>query len=173
MLFRSHVTPVIDGAVTSYFEWLGAGLYRVDERSGAMHGKKFLVKELLYGSDAENLYVRLDFTPGAEEALASLDARLTLQAGGRASTAVIRLDQGRAATAVETAFAAEAASGPPLECAYGGVLEVRVSLAALGAPDGGKVRFQLSLWQGGLPVDALPQQGWLELVTGDNGEWFV
>ena len=168
-----RVTPVIDGAVTSYFEWLGAGLYRVDERSGAMHGKKFLVKELLYGSDAENLYVRLDFTPGAEEALASLDARLTLQAGGRASTAVIRLDQGRAATAVETAFAAEAASGPPLECAYGGVLEVRVSLAALGAPDGGKVRFQLSLWQGGLPVDALPQQGWLELVTGDNGEWFV
>ena len=38
---------MIDGEVTSYFEWMGAGMYRVDERSGSMHGKKFLVKEAL------------------------------------------------------------------------------------------------------------------------------
>jgi len=30
------IHAVIDGEVTSYFEWLGAGLYRVDERSGSM-----------------------------------------------------------------------------------------------------------------------------------------
>ena len=39
---------MIDGEVTSYFEWMGAGVYRVDERSGSMHGKKFLVKEVLF-----------------------------------------------------------------------------------------------------------------------------
>jgi len=33
------IKPVIDGQVTSYFEWMGAGLYRVDERSGSMHGR--------------------------------------------------------------------------------------------------------------------------------------
>ncbi len=27
---------------------MGAGVYRVDERSGSMHGKKFLVKEVQY-----------------------------------------------------------------------------------------------------------------------------
>src|SRR5207253_6388667 len=31
------IRPVVDGEVTSYFEWLGAGVYRVDERSGSMH----------------------------------------------------------------------------------------------------------------------------------------
>ena len=47
-------TPTIDGEVTSYFEWLGAGKYRVDERSGSMHGKKFLVREVQFGSDGES-----------------------------------------------------------------------------------------------------------------------
>ena len=44
------IRPNIDGEVTSYFEWLGAGFYRVDERSGSMHGKKFLVREVQYGA---------------------------------------------------------------------------------------------------------------------------
>ena len=41
------ITPVIDGEVTSYFEWIGAGEYRVDERSGSMHGKKFVIREVV------------------------------------------------------------------------------------------------------------------------------
>jgi hypothetical protein len=44
-------------------------------------------------------------------------------------------------------------------------LEARFPLAAAGVPEGRGVRFQLSLWQGGLPVDAVPQQGWLEMPT--------
>ena len=53
-----HAT--LDGEVTSYFEWLGAGRYRPDLRSGAMHGGESPVHEILYGTDAENLYVRID-----------------------------------------------------------------------------------------------------------------
>jgi len=57
-----HVAPsgpsrrCIDGEVTSYFEWIGAAIYRVDERSGSMHGKRFLVKEVYFGSDGANFY---------------------------------------------------------------------------------------------------------------------
>jgi len=29
------------------------------------------------------------------------------------------------------------------------------------------MRFQFSLWQAGLPMDAVPAQGWLELKTTD------
>jgi hypothetical protein len=64
-----------------------------------------------------------------------------------------------------------AASAPePAECALGHVLEARFALAALGVPSGGGVRFQLSVWQAGLPVDAVPQQGWLEMRTTDPDE---
>ena len=69
------IHPTIDGEVTSYFEWMGAGQYHVDERSGSMHGKKFLVSQVLYGSDGESLYLRVDFRPGAEAGLPGMEAR--------------------------------------------------------------------------------------------------
>ncbi len=62
-----HATVV--GEVTSYFEWLGAGRYRPDPRSGAMHGGESPVREILYGSDGQNLYVRIDAEPGARFAI--------------------------------------------------------------------------------------------------------
>ena len=56
---------------------MGAGIYRVDERSGSMHGKKFLVKEVQYGSDGANLYVRVDFHAGFEQNIAAMELRFT------------------------------------------------------------------------------------------------
>jgi alpha-amylase/alpha-mannosidase (GH57 family) len=55
---RIHMT--LDGEVTSSFEWMGAGHYRPDTRSGAMHGGGPVVRDLYYGSDGANLFVRLD-----------------------------------------------------------------------------------------------------------------
>jgi hypothetical protein len=53
-----HAT--LDGEVTSFFEWQGAGRYRPDPRSGAMHGGEPALRELFYGTDRDYLYVRLD-----------------------------------------------------------------------------------------------------------------
>ena len=54
------IHAVLDGEVTSFFEWLGAGRYRPDLRSGAMHGGEHPVREMYYGSDDKYLYARLD-----------------------------------------------------------------------------------------------------------------
>jgi alpha-amylase/alpha-mannosidase (GH57 family) len=53
-----HAT--IDGRITSYFEWLGAGRYRPDRRSGSMHGGELEVGEILFGTDGKDLFVRMD-----------------------------------------------------------------------------------------------------------------
>jgi hypothetical protein len=167
------IRPVIDGEVTSYFEWIGAGIYRVDERSGAMHGKRFLVKEVQFGSDGKNLYLRLDFHDGVESGLGGMGLRVTVQPLNvdEASYMSFGFLSG-AATAGEMQLAGHAeiattpaAEGQPVECAFARIWEARCSLAALGVSQGGGLRFQLSLWQGGLPVDAVPQQGWLEMRT--------
>ena len=149
------IHPTIDGEVTSYFEWLGAGQYRVDERSGSMHGKKFLVSEVLFGSDGVSLFLRVDFRSGTETQLPGMEARVTLQSLDNAPPlpVTIRLSAGAAA------------SEDPVECAFLRILEARFPLASAGVGRGGGVRFQLSLWHGGLPVDAVPQQGWLEMST--------
>jgi hypothetical protein len=54
-------------------------------------------------------------------------------------------------------------SDVPAECAYRKVLEVAAALAPLGIKSGDRLRFQFSLWQNDLPVDAVPQEGWIEL----------
>jgi hypothetical protein len=165
------VTPVMDGQVTSYFEWIGAGVYHVDERSGSMHGKTFLVKEVQFGSDGANFYLRVDFHSGCERELARMEARLTAQTldGAHSSSVEIGFANGTART-TEVNLAAATADGQPVECAFARVLEARISLPAMGVAPGGGLRFQFSLWQSGLPMDAVPQQGWLEMRTTDPVE---
>ena len=150
------IAPVIDGETTSYFEWLGAGVYRVDERSGAMHGKKFLVREAQFGTDGANLYLRLDFRPGAESELAGMEVRMNFEPG---KPVTLAFANGGARVTETTA--------PDVACAFAHILEVKVPLDSLGVHDGAGVRFQCSLWQGGLPVDAVPPQGWIEMRTTD------
>ena len=50
-----------------------------------------------------------------------------------------------------------------MECAFGRILEARIPLTAVGITEGAGLRFQFSLWREGLPMDAIPQQGWLEV----------
>jgi Glycosyl hydrolase family 57 len=154
------ISPVIDGEVTSYFEWIGAGAYRVDERSGSMHGKKFVIREVLFGSDGENLFLRADFHAGYGEELASMEARLNLQPLQDGNSRNVTVEFANGARVVEPL-------DPPAQAALQRVLEVRIPLAAASIAKGAGVRFQFSLWQGGLPIDAVPQQGWIEMKTTD------
>ena len=174
MLPTGPIKPLIDGKVTSYFEWMGAGLYRADDRSGSMHGKKFLVREVHYGADDSNLYVRVDFYQGSEQSISDMEARLSMSVGeAGCSSLTVQFDHGHAnITEVSLAGTAEGTT-TGAEFAFGQILEARLSLAALGVRDGAPVRFQFSLWQGGLPMDAVPQQGWLEMPTTEQAEWAV
>jgi alpha-amylase/alpha-mannosidase (GH57 family) len=161
-----HQTPtgpvraVIDGQVTSYFEWLGAGVYRVDHRTGAMHGQRFFVQELRYGSDGQNLYLRLDFVENTLSSLHGTELRISVQplTGG-----------------VEPTLRVVPLTGvlDGVESACGRVCEVKVSLSPIGIGFGHSLRFQVSLWQAGLPMDALPPQGWIELSTAEPGDWTI
>jgi len=122
-----------------------------------MHGKKFLVREVFFGSDGATLFLRLDFHPGHEQELAGMEARITVQAaaGGASDALAVRWTGG----------GVEAPDG--VQCAFGRILEIGIPLAPAGVPAHGGLRFQFSLWQDGLPLDAIPQQGWLELSTTD------
>ncbi len=162
------IHPTLDGVVTSYFEWLGAGLYRVDPTQGAMHGRRLLIRALLYGCDGEHLYLRLDLA--GEEPIEGLEARILVTAakpGAAACSFRLALAGGRA-TLLECSPPAVAASAA---FAFQRVLEARLSLASLGAVCGDQLRLQVSLWADGLPLDALPQQGWLEISSAEPAEW--
>ena len=56
----AFVSPVIDGVVTNYFEWLPAGFYDVSQGGGAMHRGASVITHIYYGFDLKNLFIRLD-----------------------------------------------------------------------------------------------------------------
>ncbi|HSB15213.1 MAG TPA: glycoside hydrolase family 57 protein [Bryobacteraceae bacterium] len=162
------VRAAIDGEETSFFEWLGAGVYRVDSRSGAMHGHRFLIRELHYGSDGPNFYMRLDLEPVSLE---GMEARINIRpwtGDSPASCMRLRFEQGTAVT-VEQQFAA----GGEAEVAFHRVLEIRIPLMAASLVQGQPVALQVSIWEDSLPLDAVPHQGWLECSTAEPTDWPV
>jgi len=158
------IHPVIDGEITNYFEWLGAGIYRGDSRSGAMHGGEFPVREVHYGTDGESFFLRLDFIAKGDAVPPDLDLRVCFvgAADSTPATVVIKMENGTVVTAPAE-----------VKAALGQLLEVRVPFSVMGASPGDVVQFSISLWQGGLPLGTLPQEGWLPLPTTEQAEWTV
>jgi alpha-amylase/alpha-mannosidase (GH57 family) len=136
------LSPTVNGVVDSYFEWLGAGIYRMDRRSGSMHGKRALVKELRYGANDSNLFLRIDFAE-APATLEGLEIQVESQARKELSVAIT------SGTAV-----VKAGSG---KAAYRDVLEIELPP--------GPAALRLSFWQDGLPIESIPPQDFLRVVT--------
>jgi alpha-amylase/alpha-mannosidase (GH57 family) len=112
------IHPVIDGEVTSYFEWAGAGRFQTDNRSGSMHSNEPRIRDIYYGADNHNLYLRLDFDDSFQ--LNSLDVRTEQKT-------VSLLDN------------------PYVQFAKNRIIEVRVPFAALGASGENQIRFRLAV----------------------------
>ncbi|WP_035957745.1 glycoside hydrolase family 57 protein [Bryobacter aggregatus] len=153
---RGPLRPDIDGQISSYFEWMGSGSYSIDQRQGAMHGQRFLIQELHYGSDGAWLFIRIDFVKGMEESLRGAELRFQFQ-GTEVTVPLVPL--------YET---------PPhdpllLRAAYDQIFELRISQRAVAKAH--PIRFQVSVWKDGLPLDALPQQGSIELLSHELNEW--
>ncbi len=55
----------------------------------------------------------------------------------------------------------------PVRYAYQSILEVEIPLEQVQRDRNVSLRFNASFWHKGLPVDALPQQGWLEVKTNE------
>src|SRR5438270_7263138 len=137
-----------------------------------MHGKRFIVRQLHYGSDGTNLFLRIDFQDGSKELLPGMNARLSVQAGsdGPKSNSIVIGFEPAGARVTDSKLLCSSKPGA-VECAFHHILEASIPLDAICAEAGQSIRLQFSLWQGGLPVDAVPQQGWLELNTATPTDW--
>jgi alpha-amylase/alpha-mannosidase (GH57 family) len=56
----SFITPTLDGKVTHYYEWEGAGVLDCVKLSGVIKRAVSVVKQIYFGNDSENLYIRID-----------------------------------------------------------------------------------------------------------------
>jgi Glycosyl hydrolase family 57 len=70
----------VDGRESTYFEWMGAGLYSTDRRSSAMHGSLMLLHEIRYGFDEKRFHLRVDVFADALKELHDAEFRITFRA---------------------------------------------------------------------------------------------
>jgi alpha-amylase/alpha-mannosidase (GH57 family) len=169
---NGHLKIKVDGLDTSYFEWLGSGLFSPERRGGAMHGRVFYLHELRYGFEADRFSVRIDPFLDALRELEDPEFRITI-GGAEELTVVIELQRGRLRDfAVETGKACLLHPKSIAEAAFDQILEVSVKREHLKLKGQKTLRLGIALWHGGLPVDVLPAAGFLEIPLGeDNCAW--
>jgi alpha-amylase/alpha-mannosidase (GH57 family) len=164
----AYIHPGIDGALTRYFDWMGAAMYTADRRSSAMHGKQFLLDSVYAGLDEKFVYGRLDFAGAIPEG--TFDLLVNLERPVRVSkqkARELRLDVSIADRTI-TDFRLTVGEDPePLrdiaQVRLLKVFEFKLPIYALDAVEGDRVRLRFSMWRDRLPIDALPVEGWIEL----------
>jgi alpha-amylase/alpha-mannosidase (GH57 family) len=184
----AYIHPRIAGDMVRYFEWMGAACYTSDQRSGSMHGKQFLMDEVLAGIDEEYVYGRLDFAGKMPdhgfEVVVNLESWANHTANPRrelrldAAVEGGRLQSWKMIEGKDKVVADATDSKGQARVALGRNFEFRLPLTwLLAAPldiekvRGAKssdvlttrLRLRFSVWQNRLPVDALPVEGWIEL----------
>ena len=162
----------VDGVDSSYFEWLGAGVYSPERRGGSMHGHIFFLKELRYGFEEERFVVRVECFPEALAELEDPEFRIIL-GGNEELTVVANLERGRLKEfAVEKERVCLLQPENMVEVAFIRTLEIAIRKDALNLKGRNKFTLGVALWHGGLPIDVMPAEGFLEVQLGEeNAGW--
>ncbi len=154
------IHPLIDGRLSRYYEWDGAGLWRFGTGGSTMHRVTApIARALYYGFDARSLYLRLDFAadvlPGEGAALvvevvAPVPLQLRLAGLGPGEREFTRVD---------------GVPGPCGRAALDDVLEAELPFAALGVQAHEPLELMLHVERGGERLESLPPGQVLKLVV--------
>jgi alpha-amylase/alpha-mannosidase (GH57 family) len=171
----ARIEPKVDGLVTNYFEWLGAGVYTPDYRSGSMHGGEEALEALYYGNCQRALYLRLDLSPRFVTEYPQFEIRVNVDGAGHARLHAL-VEQGKLGTVQFWKYGEQIlvplGTGDQLQVAFNRIFELRGEYQLLGIALGQKTRLQVSLWAEELPLQVIPQEGWLALdLTADLVSW--
>jgi hypothetical protein len=169
------VQPTIDGEVTSYFEWIGAGCVDANGAAGAMHrvAQRTGLTLIEFGFDLDHLYLRLDGTQPMRDLLESgleVIIRFLKPAGLRVA---LRGAVGRTVTAeverrVGGVGAWAARPCPGVQTAVDTVGELRIPFTCLGVANPDPLAFIVVLNREGVEIEHHPRNRPIEFAVPDQ-----
>jgi len=185
----AYIHPRVAGDMVRYFEWIGAAMYTADQRSGAMHGRSFLLDSVYAGIDENSVYGRLDFSGAIPQGTFDLVVNIESWASDPRPRRSLRLDASLQNAALdswkiyrgeepEKPIQSSGEVGSEAKVVLRKNFEFRLPLSWLLAtplssfehdlkkpavPVATRLRLRFSLWENQLPMDALPLEGWIEL----------
>ena len=177
---RDFITPTIDGRRTSYYEWLGAGVYRGGAGQHAMAKSADLVKEIWFGFDKANFYFCLQWTgtpplPGGD----AVGIRFSSPANAELWIGDLRTKTGKAVSRELRGDwpRKQTADGRTVEAAHDKMLEVSVPLEFFGLKPGERLGFSVCVENKGHAQEQHPSEGEIEIKMPDaafsSQSWLV
>jgi alpha-amylase/alpha-mannosidase (GH57 family) len=168
----SFLQVVVDGRESTYFEWLGAGMYSTDRRTSAMHGRSYVLGDLYYGFAPQHFYLRVDPIAEAIAEFPDFQLRLTLW-DSRETRITLRVEKSKLVQCViEQGGACLLHSESVVSAAFGKILELSLARELFDLRGRRELLLSVALWEGGLPVDVLPTAGMLSVALGEeNCAW--
>jgi alpha-amylase/alpha-mannosidase (GH57 family) len=174
------ISPRVGETVIRYFDWLGAAVYNADRHTSAMHGKQFLLDAIYAGVNENSLFGRLDFCELPND---PVQVVVNIEVSGLKAKAdegpsqlrwriTADLDQGLRGWELRNSEVL-ANSEKPMDnviVAMTKRFEFQVPLHLLGAEHGSRIHLRFSLWREGLPIDALPLEGAVQLAVVSEDE---
>ena len=160
------VRPVIDGRLTRYYEWHGAGSWEFGTGGGSMHRVSApLAGGMRYGFDTRHLFLRVDFA-GDEAPAGDVSVSIELLAPVAATLQAGFLAAGRWKIEREAGGRVE----PVGEAALEDVLEMAIPFAELGVSAGQALELLVHFDRGPERLESLPPGQPLRVIV-PGAEW--
>jgi len=172
------IDPTIDGEVTNYFEWMGAGCVDTSAAATTMHRSgdgQSVVGLIEFGFNRDRLFIRLDGPRPVRDLLEpdlEIRIRFLTPAGIQVVVQQLTVAASRAgdlapATAHARVDVRRAAQWEPggcdgVEAAAGDILEVQIPFRCLRVEAPTHLAFLVAVTRGGLEVEHHPRQGPIE-----------
>jgi alpha-amylase/alpha-mannosidase (GH57 family) len=170
----SFIQPEVDGEVSSYFEWVGAGSFEATTVVGAMHQVSEITNRIVlveFGFNLEHLFIRVEGSRPMRELLVGA-LGLTIRFLKPAGLQMVLRRDGKFADVVLVRRSPkgdwDVTDCPGLASAIGRVAEIQLPFACLGVRPQDPVAFFVTLSEGTVEVEQQPRHEPIQFEVPDT-----
>ncbi len=168
------ITPVVDGKVTDYYEWLSAG-HASPAAGDSMQRTVRRIEKVFFGYNMKRFYLRIDLTPAGMRGM--IPAEHCLQVHFVSPREILLRLEIDAARVWRCTVLHSPSAGLTAEFAGAKILELGVTLDELGIDKPEEVRFSVAAFEREQELERFPARGFLAVPVNpwglDQQEWLV
>ena len=164
----AYLNVHVDGRETTYFEWLGAGLYSVDRLDSSNNGRSHALREFHYGFGERFFYLRVDAFPEWLPKLRDCEFRIMI-CNGDELRLVILIEEGKlVGWLLDGKEVCILGPHELVEVAFERILEVAIDRRLFSLAGRTSFSLKVALWWDGLLIDSLPFEISLDVILGTD-----
>jgi len=178
----AFLRPDIDGLITHFYEWTGAGRFDVRKFGGAMNISDTIISHIYWGFDLDTLFLRIDTSVSpldAEIQEAAIMIHIEDHRRRRLRLLPPASPGGKGRLTIEESADGEGWKeiGSSDRIGAEKIVECALDFAQLGLKANDEVRFHVTVHKGPIEIERWPRNGYIELlVPGEDFEaamWLV